>query len=121
MKKVIRLTESDLVRIVKIVISESDYSISDLEQYKYKRETRSIDEIIEDNFNEFITDIQLNPKAFKSFGDFCHQVVVGLIVRPTLYKFDFKGNKTKEREYKELLANYIIKKYKKRLKEYFTK
>lgn len=121
MKKVVRLTESDLVRIVKIVISESDYSISDLEQYKYKRETRSVDEIIEDEFNEFITNDQLDPKSFKSFDEFCNQVVIGLIVRPTLYKYNFKGNKIKEREYKELLTNYIIKKYKKRLKEYFKK
>lgn len=118
MKKIVRLTESDLIRIVKRVIYENVDSISDLNQYKYKRELRGVDEILDDNFNEFITTYNLVVSAFESFDDFVYQVIVGFVVRPTLHSFNFKGNKTKERKYKELLTDYAIEKYQEQLKEY---
>ncbi len=118
MKKIVRLTESDLRKIVKRVISESMDFISDLNEYKYKRELRSVDEILDDNFNKFITTYNLVVSAFKSFDDFAYQVIYAFVVRPTLYSFNFKGNKTKERRYKELLTDYAIEKYQEQLKEY---
>jgi hypothetical protein len=118
MKKIVRLTETDLIKIVNRVISESIDFISDLNQYKYKREMRSIDEIIDDNFNSFITTHNLNVNAFKSFDDFSYQVIRAFVVDPTLYSFNFKDNKTKKRKYEELLTNYIFEKYKEQLIEY---
>ena len=118
MKKIIKLTESDLTRIVQRVISESVDFISDLNEYKYKRELRSVDEILDDNFKEFITTHNLVVSAFKSFDDFAYQVMYAFVMIPTLYSFNFKGNKTKERKYKELLTQYAIEKYQEQLKEY---
>jgi hypothetical protein len=122
MKKVVRLTESDLNKIIKRIISENMDFISDLNQYKYKSEKRSVDEIIDDEFNRFITDYgDLNPRAFETFEDFVYRIAIPLVVRPILMSFNFKGNINKKRKYEELLTEYIIKKYKEQLMEYFMK
>jgi hypothetical protein len=119
MKKVIRLTESDLVRIVKRVINETDekLSISNLNGYLNKRVTKSIDELIEDEIDKGLGLLKgLFNEPFEKFK----KEISGYSYWGIKNSFNFKGNKTKEREYKEFLLDYISKKFNTKLKKIYN-
>ena len=119
MKKVIKLTESDLVRIVKRVINETDekLSIPNLNGYLYKRVTKSIDELIEDKIDE---GLGIMKGLFNvPFDEFKKQITAYSYME-IKHSFNFKGNKTKERGYKEFLLDYISKKFNTKLKKIYN-
>ena len=123
MKKVIRLTESELIEIVRGVITEESdeiKKISDLERFYTKKDTSLNDHIL-NVVNKTMDDI--DPNGFKNEDNFLEQMV-GLIIftlfRNTGFYFKQKDEKYRSRV-KEFLFEYIPKKYKSKLKSKWNK
>jgi len=119
MKKVIKLTESDLTNIVKRVITEESYEInkiSDLNRFYHKKDISLNDHIL-NVVNKTMDNIDPNG-VFKNEDHFLEEMA-GLITYTLLKKpgFYFRQKDGRYRnKVKEFLFEYIPKKYKSKLK-----
>ena len=123
MKRIIRLTESELIEMVRRVITEeSDVikKISDLERFYNKKDT-SLNDYILNVVNKTIDDIDIN--GFKNEDHFLEQMgglITFTLLRGTGFYFKQKDQKYRSRV-KEFLFEYIPKKYKSKLKSKWNK
>jgi hypothetical protein len=118
MKRTIRLTESELIEMVRRVITEESgeiKKISDLERFYNKKDTSLNDHIL-NVVNKTIDDIDTN--GFKNEDHFLEQMgglITITLLRGTGFYFKQKDQKYRSRV-KEFLFEYIPKKYKSKLK-----
>jgi hypothetical protein len=118
MKKIIRLTESELIEIVKRVISEETYEIkkiSDLDRF-YIKKGESLNDHISNVVDNAMTNIE--PKAFKNENHFFEEMgglITFKLLRGSIFYFKQKDEKYR-RKVREFLLEYIPKKYKSKLK-----
>ena len=123
MKKVIRLTESELIDMVRRVITEESdeiKKISDLERFYNKKDTSLNDHIL-NVVNKTIDDIDTN--GFKNEDHFLEQMgglITFKLLRGSGFYFKQVDEKYRKRV-KEFLFEYIPKKYKSKLKSKWNK
>jgi hypothetical protein len=110
MKKIIKLTESDLAHIVKRVINEMDdknniTSINDLDQFLLKSDNLSnFKDEIKKSFKKWSSSIDPNLKDYAN-------VVSIMTTRDVLPRLRFKDNKSKKLMVRDFLIDYIENKY----------
>jgi hypothetical protein len=121
MKKIIRITESELSRVVgRLLYEESDEieKISDVERF-FNKDGISLSNHISEVVDETIDNIE--PKGFKNENHFLEQMG-GLVTFKLLRSFYFKQKDEKyKRKVREFLLDYIPKKFKSKLKSKWNK
>jgi len=117
MKRIIRLTESDLTRIVRRVMSEEVDQLSDLKKLMRKNDDKTLEDEIEERVNHAFKN--LDPKAFKTLEKYSTELSA-LVSYRLLPKFMFKDNVTKKYETRDILINYIKKKYSSKFKKQYN-
>jgi hypothetical protein len=123
MKKIIRITESELIDMVRRVITEESdeiKKISDLEKFYDKKDT-SLNDYILNVVNKTIDVI--DPNGFKNEDHFLEQMgglITFKLLRDGNFYFKQKDEKYRSRV-KEFLFKYIPKKYKSKLKSKWNK
>ena len=118
MKKIIKLTEMDLARIVKRVINEESdeiKNISDAERF-FRKDDISLNDhilkVVDDTMNN------IDPNGFKNEKHFIEEIgglITNKLLRGNGFYFKQKDEKFR-RKVKEFLFEYIPKKYKSKLK-----
>ena len=121
MKKIIRITESELTRIVsRLLYEESDEieKISDVERF-FDKDGVSLSDHILKVVDETIDNIE--PEGFKNENRFLEEMG-GLVTFKLLKSFYFKQKDEKyRRKVREFLLDYIPKKFKAKLKSKWNK
>jgi hypothetical protein len=117
MKRIIKLTESDLTRIVKRVMSEEVDQLSDLKKLMRKNDDKPLEDEIEERLNHAFKNF--DPKAFETLEEYSTGLSATVAYR-LLPKFTFKDNVTKKYDARDFLINYIKKKYSSKFKKHYN-
>jgi hypothetical protein len=120
MKKIIRLTESDLTRIIKRVINEENMfnSLSDVKLFYLKNSPKSLEDLIEEQVNFWLH--RLDPVGVGSLDKL--KLAVGSLTWDKVRSWvRFKDNKTKENMCKSFIIDYVGKKYNSKIEKYYNK
>jgi hypothetical protein len=120
MKKIIRLTESDLTRIITRVINEENMfnSLSDVKLFYLKNSPKSLEDLIEEQVNFWLH--RLDPVGVGSLDKL--KLAVGALTWGKVQSWvRFKDNKTKENMCKSFIIDYVGKKYNSKIEKYYNK